>query len=188
MRSTGREKSRAGRREVLRDAGEHRRQLRPHAEKLDECGHPKDTLVIYSARQRRHVGVKVFNAGMRGGKATPYQGGTRGPAFFRWPAKFAVDVTCPRSRRTWTFSARLRRGPGCQLDAEVSSRSKAARLMAAAHARRKRVADRTSSRTSAAAARKAAEANSTNCLDPRRAVTTPEHKELYDLAADQAKR
>jgi arylsulfatase len=31
------------------------------------------------------VGTKVFNAGMRGQKVTPYSGGTRGMAFFRWP-------------------------------------------------------------------------------------------------------
>ena len=31
-------------------------------------------------------GTKIFNAGMRGGKGTPYQGGTRAAAFFRWPA------------------------------------------------------------------------------------------------------
>ena len=31
-------------------------------------------------------GVKIFNAGMRGTKGTAYQGGTRTPAFFRWPA------------------------------------------------------------------------------------------------------
>ena len=29
-------------------------------------------------------GVRVFNAGMRGAKGTPYVGGTRVPAFFRW--------------------------------------------------------------------------------------------------------
>ncbi len=31
---------------------------------------------------------KIFNAGMRGTKATAYQGGTRAPCFWRWPAKF----------------------------------------------------------------------------------------------------
>ena len=29
-------------------------------------------------------GVRVFNAGMRGAKNTPYQGGTRVPLFMRW--------------------------------------------------------------------------------------------------------
>ena len=33
-------------------------------------------------------GVRVFNAGMRGSKGTPYQGGTRVPAFVRWTGTF----------------------------------------------------------------------------------------------------
>jgi arylsulfatase len=31
------------------------------------------------------VGVKVFNAGMRGQKVTPWLGGTRAASFWRWP-------------------------------------------------------------------------------------------------------
>jgi arylsulfatase len=38
--------------------------------------------------------VKVFNAGMRAGKATPYQGGTRVPSLWRWPAAFAGGADC----------------------------------------------------------------------------------------------
>jgi len=40
------------------------------------------------------MGVSVFNAGMRGAKGTPYEGGTRVPSFWRWPAgwKGGVDV------------------------------------------------------------------------------------------------
>ena len=30
--------------------------------------------------------MKIFNAGMKGGKGSPYQGGTRVPCFVRWPA------------------------------------------------------------------------------------------------------
>lgn len=30
--------------------------------------------------------ARIFNAGLHGGKGTPYQGGTRAAAFFRWPA------------------------------------------------------------------------------------------------------
>lgn len=46
-----------------------------------------NTLVIYLATDNGGTaGVSLFNAGMRGGKGTPYQGGTRSPCFFRWPA------------------------------------------------------------------------------------------------------
>ena len=64
--------------------------------KLDEWGIAKNTLVIYLGTDNGGTaGVKVFNAGMHGGKGTPYQGGTRAPAFFRWPAKFSGGRDVP---------------------------------------------------------------------------------------------
>ena len=53
--------------------------------KLKEWGIERDTLLIFMTDNGGTGGVRVFNAGMRGAKATPYQGGTRVPAFFRWP-------------------------------------------------------------------------------------------------------
>ena len=54
--------------------------------KLKDWGMERDTLVIFMTDNGGTGGVKVFNAGMRGSKNTPYQGGTRVPAFFRWTA------------------------------------------------------------------------------------------------------
>ena len=56
--------------------------------KLDERGVSNNTLVIYigSDNGGSAAACKIFNAGMRGNKGTPYQGGTRVPCFFRWPA------------------------------------------------------------------------------------------------------
>ena len=55
--------------------------------KLKEWGIEDNTLVIYIASDNGGTaGVKIFNAGMKGSKGTPYQGGTRVPCFFRWPA------------------------------------------------------------------------------------------------------
>ena len=55
--------------------------------KLAEWGLEKDTLVIYLATDNGGTaGVKIFNAGLRGNKGTPYQGGVRAPCFVRWPA------------------------------------------------------------------------------------------------------
>lgn len=47
-----------------------------------------NTLVIYLGTDNGGwpPACAIFNAGMRGGKCTPYQGGTRAPCFFRWPA------------------------------------------------------------------------------------------------------
>jgi arylsulfatase A-like enzyme len=53
--------------------------------KLAELGIENDTLVIFMADNGGTEGVKVFNAGMRGGKVTPWLGGTRVPSFWRWP-------------------------------------------------------------------------------------------------------
>ena len=57
--------------------------------KLDEWGIEKDTLVIFLTDNGGTAGVPIFNAGMRGAKVTPYEGGTRVPSFWRWPAGFA---------------------------------------------------------------------------------------------------
>ncbi|MGB8167626.1 MAG: arylsulfatase [Chthoniobacteraceae bacterium] len=65
-------------------------------EKLKEWGIAENTLVIYLGTDNGGTaGVKIFNAGMRGSKGTPYQGGTRGPAMWRWPAKFAGGRDVP---------------------------------------------------------------------------------------------
>ncbi len=53
--------------------------------RLTDWGIERNTLLIFMTDNGGISGVKVFNAGMRGQKGTPYQGGTRVPAFFRWP-------------------------------------------------------------------------------------------------------
>ena len=61
---------------------------------LGEWGLERDTLVIFMTDNGGTAGVQTFNAGMRGAKGTPYNGGTRVPAFWRWPAAFAGGVDC----------------------------------------------------------------------------------------------
>lgn len=62
--------------------------------KLKEWNIEQNTLVIFMTDNGGTAGVQLFNAGMRGAKVTPYRGGTRVPALWRWPAKFkgGVDV------------------------------------------------------------------------------------------------
>ncbi len=62
--------------------------------KLDEWNIARDTLVIFMTDNGGTAGVKVFNAGMRGAKVTPYEGGTRVPSFWRWPAGFHGGRDC----------------------------------------------------------------------------------------------
>jgi arylsulfatase A-like enzyme len=57
--------------------------------KLDEWKLADNTLVVFMTDNGGTQGVKLYNAGMRGMKNTPYQGGTRVPSLWRWPAGFA---------------------------------------------------------------------------------------------------
>ncbi len=56
--------------------------------KLDEWGIAGNTLVVMMSDNGGTAGVKVFNAGMRAAKGTPWQGGTRALSFWRWPGRF----------------------------------------------------------------------------------------------------
>ena len=56
--------------------------------KLKELGIENETLVIFMNDNGGTAGVQVFNAGMRGAKATPWIGGTRAASFWRWPGTF----------------------------------------------------------------------------------------------------
>jgi arylsulfatase len=62
--------------------------------RLRDWGMADDTVVIFMTDNGGTEGVSVYNAGMRGMKVTPYQGGTRVPFFFSWPArvKGGIDV------------------------------------------------------------------------------------------------
>ena len=53
----------------------------------------RDTLVIFQT-DNGHSVDGLFNAGMRGMKGTPYEGGIRVPAFWRWPARLPAGVDC----------------------------------------------------------------------------------------------
>ncbi len=53
--------------------------------KLKQWGIERDTLVIFMTDNGGTAGLRVWNAGLRGGKGTPWQGGTRAASFWRWP-------------------------------------------------------------------------------------------------------
>lgn len=55
-------------------------------QQLEEWGIADNTLFIFIGSDNGASGTtKIYNAGMNGQKGHPYQGGTRVPAFFRWP-------------------------------------------------------------------------------------------------------
>ncbi len=61
--------------------------------KLDQWNLSERTLLIFMT-DNGHSRGRLYNAGMRSMKGSPYQGGTRVPAFFRWRGRLArgVDV------------------------------------------------------------------------------------------------
>jgi len=62
--------------------------------KLKDWRVEDNTLVIFLTDNGGTFGVNVYNAGMRGSKVTPYEGGTLVPSFWRWPAAFKGGVDC----------------------------------------------------------------------------------------------
>jgi len=52
---------------------------------LDENGISENTILIYMTDNGTAKGYDIFNAGMRGHKTSPYEGGHRVPFFIRWP-------------------------------------------------------------------------------------------------------
>lgn len=62
--------------------------------RLDEWNIARNTVVVFMTDNGGTVGVKRFNAGMRGAKGTPFEGGVRVPCFWRWPEGFKGGVDC----------------------------------------------------------------------------------------------
>ncbi|MBI4876318.1 MAG: arylsulfatase [Acidobacteria bacterium] len=62
---------------------------------LRRSGRERDTLLIFLT-DNGAVGPERYNAGMRGQKTTPYQGGIRVPFFVRWPARLKAGVKVDR--------------------------------------------------------------------------------------------
>ena len=57
-------------------------------DKLAEWKLGENTLVVFLTDNGGTGGVRVFNAGMRGQKGTPWLGGTRAASLWRWPGQF----------------------------------------------------------------------------------------------------
>jgi arylsulfatase A-like enzyme len=63
---------------------------------LDELKLTENTIVLFLTDNGGTAGVKIYNAGMRGGKVSVHEGGSRVPLFMRWPAaKWQPHVAKP---------------------------------------------------------------------------------------------
>ena len=89
-------------------------------QKLQEWGVAQNTLVIFLTDNGGTAGVSTFGAGMRGSKGTPYQGGTRVPSFWRWPAGFKTPGDCAALTAHIDLFPTLAEIAGVKLDGPVS--------------------------------------------------------------------
>ncbi|MGI9471689.1 MAG: arylsulfatase [Rubripirellula sp.] len=53
---------------------------------IEELGIADDTIFVFTTDNGTASGANVYNAGMRGAKGSPYDGGHRVPFFLHWPA------------------------------------------------------------------------------------------------------
>ncbi|CAN0341547.1 unnamed protein product, partial [Ectocarpus sp. 4 AP-2014] len=89
--------------------------------RLDDWGISDETLVIYLASDNGGTkGIHIFNAGMRGSKGRPYQGGTRTPCFVRWPAAgVPAGAECDALSSAMDLFPTLARLTGAELPAKA---------------------------------------------------------------------
>jgi arylsulfatase len=67
--------------------------------KMDQWGLTGNTLLIFMTDNGHGVNDSMkdlYNAGMRSAKGSPYEGGTRVPAFFRWPGRTKAGADIDR--------------------------------------------------------------------------------------------
>ena len=86
--------------------------------KLNEWGIERDTLVIFMNDNGGTAGVKVFNAGMRAQKGTPFLGGIRASSFWRWPGTLKA-ADCDRLASNIDFFPTLAELAGAKLSDDV---------------------------------------------------------------------
>ena len=155
-------------------------------DKLKEWGIEENTLVIFLGTDNGGTaGVQIFNAGMHGGKGTPYQGGTRAPAFWRWPAKFAGGRDVPALTAHMDIFPTLAEIAGVPLDGELAKQVEGRNLMPLLTDPKAQWPDRTLvTHVGRWPRSKVADAKFTNCSVRDARFTLVNNKELYDLAAD----
>lgn len=155
--------------------------------KLDEWNLADQTLVIYLATDNGGTnGVKLFNAGMKGGKGTPYQGGTRAPCFFRWPAGgIPAGAECAALSAHLDLFPTLAGIAGATLSSEVKDQVAGRNLLPLLTNPQAKWAERTLvHHVGRWPQGKAENFKYLNCAIQNSRFTLVNHAELYDLTAD----
>jgi arylsulfatase len=155
--------------------------------KLKEWGIEDNTLVIFIGTDNGGTsGVKIFNAGMKGSKGTAYQGGTRAPCFFRWPAGGVKGgAECDALSAHLDIFPTLAEIAGATLSDEVKKQVEGRSLLPVLKDPKAEWADRMLVHHVGRWPRgKSAEAKYSNCAIQNSRFTLVDNRELYDLKAD----
>jgi arylsulfatase A-like enzyme len=156
-------------------------------QKLTDWNVGDNTLVIYLGSDNGgSAGVKIFNAGMKGQKGSQYQGGTRSPAFFRWPAGgIPAGTECDALSAHIDIFPTLAEITGARLTDEVKKQVEGRSLLPLLRNPKAEWADRTLiHHVGRWAPGKAARAKYAKCAIQNSRYTLVNNKELYDLKAD----
>ena len=152
---------------------------------LKSAGLERDTLVIFLTDNGGTIGTDIYNAGMRGKKVTPYQGGTRVPSFWRWPAGFAGDVDCPALTAHIDVLPTLAAIAGAQLDDKLKQQVEGRSLLPLLENPRAAWPDRfLVTHVGRWPRGEVQKAKFTNCSIRNSRYTLVNNQELYDLQAD----
>ncbi len=154
---------------------------------LDQWKLADNTLVIYLAGDNGGTeGTKIFNAGLRSGKGTTYQGGVRTVAFFRWPAGgIPADAECSALTAHIDLFPTLMEITEGKLPAEAKGQVEGKSLWSLLRNPKAPWPDRTLVHHRGRwEPGKVAEAKYDGCAIQNSRFTLVNNKELYDLQAD----
>jgi arylsulfatase A-like enzyme len=153
---------------------------------LDTWGIANDTLVIYTNDNGGTAGRKIFDAGLKSGKGTPYQGGTLAPCFIRWPAGgIPANAQCNALCAHIDIFPTLAEITGATLSAETKRQVEGRSLLPLLKNPNADWADRTLVHHVGRWEKgKVAEAKYAKCAIQNSRFTLVNNEELYDLKAD----
>lgn len=157
--------------------------------KLGEWNIADNTLVIYIGSDNGGTdGRQIFNAGMKGGKGTVFQGGIRVPTFFRWPAGgIPAGAECDALSAHLDIFPTFAEITGAALSDEVKKQVEGRSLLPVLKNPKAEWADRTLVHHVGRWARgTAAEAKYANSAIRNSRFKLLNNSELYDLKADPA--
>jgi arylsulfatase A-like enzyme len=96
--------------------------------KVKDWGIEKDTLIVFMNDNGGIDGLRIFNAGMRGGKGSPHLGGTRSSSFWRWPGTLK-PADCEALTAHIDFFRTIAEIGGAKLDARAEKQAEGRSLV-----------------------------------------------------------